>query len=258
MADHLAVDLGQEPVIGLVRRVAQGAQERLAVGPVEDVEQRLIDRFMIGFGTRAVLDRAPAQWRAGVRARRLSSIQPYWVFAARGVSLLPGARGSLLWDAGRCFVFIVRARCRLRRNVGGNRDHFAGTPAQAGRRWPSAPLYPRHPAYSTAPSAVGDRCREVRPGDGEVADAPPGPAEAGSPNAGPTHTRGSGRSGRLAVPHGCPASRGAIDSLTLNPRLHGLVDRRMAARPGDPLAARRDGPGDGRALGTNELRSSSG
>ena len=64
MADDPAVHLGQQPLIGSIRRVAECTQERLAVRTVEDVEQRLIDRFMIGFGAEAILDRAAAKWKA--------------------------------------------------------------------------------------------------------------------------------------------------------------------------------------------------
>ena len=60
MADHLAVHLGQQPLIGPIRRVAQRTQERLAIRAVEDMEQGLVDRFMVGFGPEAILDRAAA------------------------------------------------------------------------------------------------------------------------------------------------------------------------------------------------------
>ena len=64
MADDPAVDLGQQPLIGPIHRVAERAEERLAVRSVEDVEQSLIDRFVIGFGAEAILDRAAAKWKA--------------------------------------------------------------------------------------------------------------------------------------------------------------------------------------------------
>ena len=69
MADHRAVDLGQQALLGPIRRVAQGAEERLAVRAVEDVEQRLVDRFVVGFGAEAVLDRAAAKRQAIPPAR---------------------------------------------------------------------------------------------------------------------------------------------------------------------------------------------
>ena len=67
MADDPAVDLGQQRWSGRYDRVAERAQERLAVRPVEDVEQRLVDRFVIGFGAEAILDRAAAKWEASSR-----------------------------------------------------------------------------------------------------------------------------------------------------------------------------------------------
>ena len=61
VADDPAVDLDQQPLVGPIRRVAQGAQERLAVGPVEDVEQRLVDGLVVGLGAEAELDRTATE-----------------------------------------------------------------------------------------------------------------------------------------------------------------------------------------------------
>ena len=94
VADHLAVHLGQQPLIGPVRRVAQGAQERLAIRPVEDVEQRLIDRFMIGFGTRGSTRPSRGRMAGEIRARRLSSVQPYWVVRRTGREPSAGCPGG--------------------------------------------------------------------------------------------------------------------------------------------------------------------
>ncbi len=57
VADDPAVDLDQQALLGLVGRVAERAEEALAVGPLEDVQERLVDRFMIGLAAEAELDR---------------------------------------------------------------------------------------------------------------------------------------------------------------------------------------------------------
>ena len=87
VADDLAVDLGQQPLIGPIDRVAQGAQERLAIRAVKDMEQRLIDRLMIGFGAEAILDRTAAKWQATSGAEAFIGSTIVWVHAARGGAL---------------------------------------------------------------------------------------------------------------------------------------------------------------------------
>ena len=57
VADDPAVDLDEHPLLGLVRRVAQRAEERVAVGSLEDVQEGLVDRLVVGLGAEAELDR---------------------------------------------------------------------------------------------------------------------------------------------------------------------------------------------------------
>ena len=67
VADDPAVDLGQNPLVGPIDRVVDRAQERVAVGTVEDVQQGLVDGFVVGFGAEAILDRAAAKREASSR-----------------------------------------------------------------------------------------------------------------------------------------------------------------------------------------------
>ena len=67
VADDPAVDLGKNALVGPIGRVVDRAQERVAVGPMENMEQRLVNRFLIGFGSEAILDRAAAKREASSR-----------------------------------------------------------------------------------------------------------------------------------------------------------------------------------------------
>jgi len=57
VADDTVLNLGDQPLIRPIGRVAQCPEERVAIGSVEDVQKGLVDRLMIGLGTESELDR---------------------------------------------------------------------------------------------------------------------------------------------------------------------------------------------------------
>ena len=64
MADHAPINLGQQTLLGTIGRIAQGAEERLSIRTVKHVKQGLVHGFMVGFGSKAILDRAAAKRQA--------------------------------------------------------------------------------------------------------------------------------------------------------------------------------------------------
>ena len=52
VADDATIDFGQDALIGSIHRVGERTQERLAIGSMKNMQQGLVDRFMIGFGAR--------------------------------------------------------------------------------------------------------------------------------------------------------------------------------------------------------------
>ena len=56
VAGDSAVDLDEQPLVRPVGGVAQGTQERVAIGTMKDVHQRLVDRLVIGLEAGGVLD----------------------------------------------------------------------------------------------------------------------------------------------------------------------------------------------------------
>ena len=78
MADDAAIDLRQDALVGTIGRVVDRTQERVAIGTMEDMKQRLVNRFLIGFGSETILDRAAAKREASIPARGLSSVRQSW------------------------------------------------------------------------------------------------------------------------------------------------------------------------------------
>ena len=64
VADDPAVDLRQNALVGPISRVVDRTQKRVAVRTVKDMQQGLINGFMVGFGAEAILDRAAAKREA--------------------------------------------------------------------------------------------------------------------------------------------------------------------------------------------------
>src|SRR5262245_43896277 len=60
VADQAVVDFNQKTLLGHVGRVAERSEIGLAVRAMKDMEQRLINRFMVGLGAEAKLDGAAA------------------------------------------------------------------------------------------------------------------------------------------------------------------------------------------------------
>ena len=237
MADDPAVDLDQQPLLGPVGRVAQGAEERLAVGPVEDVEQGLVDRLVVGLGAEAELDRAAAEGEPDRPARRLSSGRP------------PRRR-----DRDR------RGDCRPK--TGAGRNATASTrrldSSLYGRRRPAPPQTRRDDLrdFSTVEHrSVGT---DVARGIGTVAPRSPADAELAHrvPSGGRTRTRGCWADAfRSQVRSSRARSLGASELALRDERPQGLVAA-GGSRGTGRAAARRvaTGPAIAAPLGLDQLR----
>ena len=257
MADDLAVDLGQQPVIAADRPGRSGPPGttrdpgRGRRGAASD--KPLHDRLRYPGRTRP----SPGRSAGGSRARGLSSDSA--ILGVRRTGREPSAecQGSLFEGHGTMLRF--HCTCSLpapplcRRK---SRYFLPDTPARSGPPMPGNTGLSRSiPSVPPPASAAGDRREAIRPGrqtgcrrSRRTCSKP------AARNGAPTRSRGSERSGWIAVAARMVCRRIASSAPhPLNPRLHGLVMTPDGHRPSDPLATRRDGPGDGRALGINEI-----